>query len=388
MRRPRLRLPRPGSNPVLRRELLARWRGRRAFLVLSLYLTVVALVVVLLYLVGSNAMEGRGNFDVADPGPTIGRFLFENLLALVLLLVLFIGPGYAAAQVVGERERQTLGLLQVTLVRPRSLVLGKLGASVAWLLLLVVATLPFMAAAFFLGGIAPGELARGLVFVLVVAISTAGIALGISAVVRSTTAAVVTTYGLVLVLTLGTLFAALLEYTVLDWVDQFDDRSAVSMYANPYLGLTDAVRARNSNDVPSVLAPFVEALPGPNRRRGGGDVNLAPFAEPNRFDEEFVEFADDQPLVREVAGGGGDRQPVWMITGGLYLLMGALGVAVATRRVAVPRGGRFRRGGRRGRGQGPDDGGSAIDNPAPTLHTEYASTAAVDAAPDATGGDR
>jgi ABC-2 type transport system permease protein len=361
-------------NPVLRRELVERWRGRRAFVVITAYVALLGLVTVLLYWIAGEFLEDQmrwGGFQALAAGPAVGRFLFENLLAFVLLLVLFIAPGYAAAQISGERERRTLALLQITLVRPAQIVAGKLGASVAWLLLLVVAALPFGAVAFFLGGVSLGDLVRGLVTLVVVAVCVAAISLGISSFTRRTTASVVLTYGLVLALLLGTLFAALVESAVREF--RFDEGSRpVAMYANPFYGLADAVRsnARSGGvgaELPSVLTAFGYALPNP--RFGGSVVHGIEMAEP----DHAVEFGGGPVVLEgEVIGVDGadaqrvERRPVWLITLGIYLALGVLGFLVATRRVGSTETTPRRRGRRRrGRGEEPVTAGAGVPVGAP-----------------------
>lgn len=323
-------------NPVLRRELLERWRGRRAFAVVTAYVVVLSAVMLLLYWVGERILSEQlrwGGFAGFGAGPTIGRFLFENVLAFVLLLVLFITPGYAAAQIAGERERRTLSLLQVTLVRPLDIVLGKLGASVAWLLLLVVAALPLGAAAFFLGGVSAPDLLRGLLLIIVVAVAVAGIGLGISAMVRKTTAAVVLTYAVVLALLLGTIFAAVLTAAIQRFDFEADERPVV-LLANPFYGLADAARANVSfsgDQLPSVLSAFAAVLPQPQFRgvmieepmMGGGFVAGEPMPVPGQ--------------------DGAERQSVWLRTIGVYTVLGLGGLAIATSKVRVGRGPRRRR---------------------------------------------
>ena len=320
-------------NPVLRRELLERWRGRRAFWVITGYVLILAVVMVLLYWVGEQFLEQQarwGGGAAFAAGPTIGRFLFENVLAFVLLLVLFIAPGYAAAQIAGERERRTLSLLQVTLVRPVDIVLGKLGASLAWLLLLVVAALPFGAAAFFLGGVTAGDLGRGVAVVLVVAVSVAAMGLGISATTRKTTAAVVLTYALVLGLTLGTIFVSVVEAAVQRFDFDADERP-VALYLNPFYGLADSVRAnaRFGSELPSVLTAFGAVLPNANQD--------AMFIE-RGFDVAVPEGAVEQLPGVAVPVRRGERELVWVRTLAAYVVLGVLGIAVATRRVRVGKG--------------------------------------------------
>ncbi len=322
---------------MLRRELVERWRGRRAFVVVTLYLAVLTAMMLLLLWAASNFMaDGMGSG--MDPGPAMGRFLLENVFGLVLLLVLFVGPGYAAAQIAQERERRTLGLLQITLVSPWRIVTGKLGAASAWLLLLVALAAPMAAAAFFLGGVTVGDLLRGVTYLAVVTVAVAAMGIGISAVVRRTVAAVVLTYALILLLVGGTIFATGIEAV---FRRGGTDRP-VAILANPFLGLADAVRASEQVDLPSILSPFVLGLPARNRgigfdgMMGGGfdrgfdtEVMVDPAAPQGRLLEDPFEERFGQPVFDQDQ----DRHPVWLALMALYSAMGLLALLVATRRV-------------------------------------------------------
>lgn len=325
-------------NPVLRRELIERWRSRRAVVTLTVYLGVLGLVCYSLYRVGISVLTSMFGFgpDPATAGPLLGRFLVEGLLFFVLLLVLFVAPGYAAAQLSGERERRTLSLLQATLLRPREIVLGKLGASTAWLSLLVLAALPLGAAAFFLGGLALGDLLRGILTIVVLGVGISAIAIGISSLTKRTTASIVLTYAVVLGLTLGTLFAAGVE-AVLRSRDTAEVRTPIAMYANPFFALADGVNAQRpssmmSGGLPSPLGLMAEMLPGAPLMRGGVE---------EAFVEEAIDsggaFEGDAVLAAPVDDpvGGGGEQPVWLIVSGLYLVAGGLALALASRRLRV-----------------------------------------------------
>lgn len=310
------------SNPVLRRELIERWRGRRAFVVLTVYLGLLTTLVLLLLWAGTTAMRHGAVVSNA----ALGRFLFENVVGLVLLLVLFVGPGYAAAQISQERERRTLGLLQITLVTPWRIVLGKLGAASAWLLLLVLAAAPMAAIGFFLGGIAWTDLIRSVAYVVGITVAVAAAGIGISSMVRRTVAAVVLTYALVLGLVGGTVFATIIEMVAIR--DTVGENRPVSLMANPFLGLADAARVTpEAVQLPSMLTPFSFALPPENQ---GGFRMFADVPGPEQgFAEERI---DDQPA----------RRPVWLITLGVHAALGAAGLAMASRRVRPDRSGRRR----------------------------------------------
>ncbi len=337
---------RPQPNPVLRRELIERWRGRRAFVVMTLYLGVLTAMMLLLLWAASTALGNRGMFNAVDPGPALGRFLLENVFGLVLLLVLFVGPGYAAAQISQERERRTLGLLQITLVSPWRIVTGKLGAASAWLLLLVALAAPMAAAAFFLGGVTVGDLLRGVAYLAVITVAVAAIGIGISSVVRRTVAAVVLTYAMVLLLVGGTIFGTGIEMAFSRGVN---DRP-VSILANPFLGLADAVRASgDAVELPSMLTPFVYGLPARNR----GDDRFTAMREQAVLDGPGMDVVApagpggdvgfEQRFDQPVFDVAPDRYPVWLGMMALYAAMGLLALLVATRRVRP--------------GQGPRTGG-------------------------------
>ncbi|HVM20675.1 MAG TPA: ABC transporter permease [Egibacteraceae bacterium] len=353
-------------NPVLRRELVERWRSRRAPVTLTLYLAVLGAIMYLLYRVGVAMLDAQFGFgvDAASAGPVLGRFLIEGLFFFVLLLVLFVGPGYAAAQISGERERRTLTLLQVTLLGPLQIVLGKLGAAVAWLTLLVTAAVPLGAAAFFLGGFGLVDLLRGGVYLIVIAVAIAAMGLGISSLTKRTTGSIVLTYGLVLTLVLGTFFLSAVE-AVFRATRNAHVPTPVALYLNPFFGLADAVNAARpmffeAGGLPSPLGLLGQALPEARMvdeaMMGGaiaGEVveavpvpveefESAPLvpgeepppvviAEPDLPPPMVAPDAENfRPGVRPDAG-----PPVWLIVMLLYLLMGLLGLLVATRRLRV-----------------------------------------------------
>jgi len=305
----------PVANPVLRRELLERWRGRRAITVLTVYLLLLGGLLLLLRAVASSylsdAMRGGWGPTGGAAGPLLGRFLLENTLAVVLGLVLFIAPGYAAAQVAGERERRTLGLLRITLVHPRSIILGKLGASTAWIVLLVIASAPIAASAFVLGGATLGDLLRGLAVILVVAIGVAAIAIAVSSRARRTTGAVVMTYAAVLALVVGTLIVAFAQYALSDFVVE-ETRPFVLRF-NPFYALADATGASvdiGFGGIPSILTPFAAMLPRMDAFLRGGPAPMV-------AEDGFV--------------GAASSAGVWPVSVLLYLLLAAAAVALATR---------------------------------------------------------
>ena len=180
-------------------------RRKRSGFVLTVYLVLLSGALWLLYLGASAAgADGPGALRLAS----LGRAAFQTLLFVMLLLVCFIVPGLAAGGVAGERERQTLVPLQVTLLRPRSILLGKLAASLAFVVFLVVRRpARLIGVSFLLGGVEPGEVVRGVAMVLAVAATVAALALTCSTLMRRVQGATVMSYALVCFLLGGTFVA-------------------------------------------------------------------------------------------------------------------------------------------------------------------------------------
>lgn len=244
-------------NPVLARELKERMRRRRSAVVLSVYLVVLCLVLWLLYLgfsVGGD-VDGPGALRIAS----LGRTAFQTLLFFMLLLVCFIVPGLCAGAVAGERERQTLVPLQVTLLTPRSILLGKLSASLAFVVFLVLASLPFIGVSFVLGGVEPGEVVRGVAMVIVTAAVVGCLSLVCSSLMRRTQGATVLSYAMVLML-LGGTFVAFGAQMLADQRGPAG-RLQAAMWVNPLMATADVLsRQEGDNLIPTPFTPLQELI--------------------------------------------------------------------------------------------------------------------------------
>lgn len=246
-------------NPVLDRELRQRLRGRAAWVALTLYLIVLGLILRLVYDVVAHSNNGFGVASQAQIASASGRSIYHWLLFVMLALICFIVPGMTAAAIAGERERQTLVPLQITLLSARSIVLGKLLASLAYVVLLVVAALPFLSVSFLLGGVSAAEVAKGVGMLLVVAVAIASISLACSSTAKRTQTATVTSYGLVGLLVIGTLVA----YGAQRAFDRTPNGTTgpTVLLLNPFAATADVVRGRTVGfDLSSPFQPFNDLL--------------------------------------------------------------------------------------------------------------------------------
>src|SRR5258707_12912768 len=137
------------SNPVVLKELRGRMRGTRAFVVLTVYLTLMSGFALLLYVLYATSL----NYSGVTPGGTIGRVLFIGIVGVELFLVTFIAPTFTAGAISGERERQTYDLLRTTLLPASRLIIGKLISALSYVFLLLLAAIPLQSLAFLFGGV-------------------------------------------------------------------------------------------------------------------------------------------------------------------------------------------------------------------------------------------
>ena len=172
-------------------------------------------------------------------------------------------PGLTAGSITGERERQTLVPLQVTLLKPRSIVLGKIASSLAFVVLMLIATAPLLAVSFILGGITTGAVAKGLVMIFATAILLACLSVCFSTMLRRSQSATVLSYFATLMLLAGTLVIFGAQQVGSDR-DCHNSNKAILVF-NPVVALTDIVSsetdlARGSSGVTTPLSPLRELI--------------------------------------------------------------------------------------------------------------------------------
>ncbi|MCI0488390.1 MAG: ABC transporter permease [Blastocatellia bacterium] len=140
------------SNPVLIKEMRSRMRGKRAFLVLTGYVLVLSAIIGLIYLVFTKNVP-RAMLNQA------GAVLTPVLIYVQMGLICIVSPTFCASAISSEREQETFDLLIASLARPSTIVFGKVGAALSYLLLTLFGSLPLIALTYSLGGVALGRVA-------------------------------------------------------------------------------------------------------------------------------------------------------------------------------------------------------------------------------------
>jgi ABC-type transport system involved in multi-copper enzyme maturation permease subunit len=200
---------------IMSKELRSRFRGRRAFVVLTIYLGVLALIAYAAYVEVAPAARLQTQFGGAFDGSgltganasaSIGQAIFARLSIFQLLLVAILAPAFTTGAISLEREKATLDLLITTPLRPGAIVVGKLLSALAFVLLMILAGIPVSALVLMYGGAGRDDILRQLVVLVAAAIGFGAIGLFFSALTKRTQTATVVTYSAILVLTVGTFF--------------------------------------------------------------------------------------------------------------------------------------------------------------------------------------
>ncbi|MDQ3928378.1 MAG: ABC transporter permease, partial [Chloroflexota bacterium] len=197
-------------NPVIVKELRGRMRGPRAAVVMTIYLTVLTGVTLLFYWMVA-ATSGFTNPQSSQ----VGKVIFYVLVIFQMIMVALLTPAFTAGSITSEREQKTYDLLMTTLLPARSIIFGKLGSALAYVVLLILAIAPIESLAFMFGGVSPEEIVLSQVVMLAAALLCASIGIFWSALLRSSVASNVLTYGTLVFQLIGIPFLYLTIVSIL-----------------------------------------------------------------------------------------------------------------------------------------------------------------------------
>ena len=250
---------------IMVKELRSRMRGRRAFVVLTAYLGLLAFVAYGAYLVVAPvAQDAAGLGDgagQANASAYIGRSIFTVLSVLQIVLVCVIAPAFTAGQISLEREKQTLDLLISTPLRPGAIVVGKLATALAFVVLMIVAAVPISALVLMYGGAEVPNIVKQQLVLLSTAIGFGAIGIFASALLKRTQAATVLAYSVVIACILGSALLFGFWQTIGQRDDPFGLRANGGApeqlrFLNPMVAMLDVV----SEVEPAGGSPFSRPL--------------------------------------------------------------------------------------------------------------------------------
>lgn len=211
--RRRVRLPRPSVRHTLGgiaavgvKELRGRMRGRRAFVIITIYLLMLGGFAWMVELLLERSFVTGFGSSAAYASASIGQGIFAAIMMLETLQVVFLAPASTAGGISLEREKQTLDMLITTPISSVAIVVGKLLSALVYVFLLIAASVPLTAVVFVYGGVAPDDVVRGYAVLLVTALGLGSFGLFCSSLVKRTQAATAISIFGVLAISIGSLF--------------------------------------------------------------------------------------------------------------------------------------------------------------------------------------
>ena len=206
-RLPELRVA-SGISAIIVKELRGRMRGRRAFVIITIHVLVLTAFAWMFMRLNEETISNRSAYDgqATYASASIGRGIFIGLLMLQTLMVAVLAPAATAGAISSEREHQTLELLSVTPISSLAIVLGKLFSALAWIFVLILASIPVTALVFVFGGVSPDDILRGYIVLFATVIGLGSVGIFFSALTRRTGASTGLTFVATLALVMGSLF--------------------------------------------------------------------------------------------------------------------------------------------------------------------------------------
>ena len=221
---------------IILREFRQKARGLATVGILTFFLGVTGLVCYMTLITGYISIEG-GFTDAAR----VGRSLANAMLITQLVLTAIFGLSFNGSAITQERDRETIDLLNLTLLTNSEIVLGKMLASVLFIVLLLFAGLPFFALSYTFGGWEMAELASAVlvIFSLVMLVSTIGLAISVNS--KDTRTALGRTFSILIVAVVATLYFGIRYTSNFGTGGQLDYFHIVmgllSLYVNPFYSL-------------------------------------------------------------------------------------------------------------------------------------------------------
>ena len=342
-RRPHIGRAFAGITAVGVKELRGRMRGRRAFIILTVYLLLLAGFGWMMELILERQFAGTTAGSAAFASAKIGQGIFTALLMLETLLVIALAPAFTAGSISLEREKQTLDMLATTPVSSVAIVLGKLFSALTYVFILIFASIPLTAIVFVFGGVAPDDVARGYAVLLATALGLGSVGLFCSALMRRTQAATIATYFGVLAVTLGSFFVFFFWNSMTSGqpggLGPLKGRPPEALvYLNPYFAQADVMcGVENGFGEWCGRIAFISDKPV----FGGGTFGLTPDPTPGSVPAQTKPFPggevvnSDPPAVQPF---GVVRDSFWPKSAIAWLVLSAVLIVAAIQLVTPTRG--------------------------------------------------
>jgi len=186
-------------NPVYKRETTVSSRSFRLALILAIFNTILALVVLLnMYSVVERVKL------TAEIQYSSFTNLYVFVAAVEFVMLMFIMPALTAGSISGERERQTLDILLTTTLKPWEIIWGKFTSSFGTMFLMIMSSFPLLSVSFVYGGVMIHDVFILLLCYLAVALLCGSMGICFSTLFKRSTIATVVSYGVLVLIGAGT----------------------------------------------------------------------------------------------------------------------------------------------------------------------------------------
>jgi ABC-type transport system involved in multi-copper enzyme maturation permease subunit len=221
-------------NPIVAKEYRSRMRTWRSPLAMTIYILLLGGLGWAIF--SAMTFSARSSFT-SSQAANYGQGLFMYLVLFQMVLLAFITPALTAGAISSERERQTIDLLFVTKLPAFSILWGKLLASMSFVLLLLLLSVPIFSLVFLFGGIELDQVAAAFLVTAVSALTLGIIGIACSTAFRRTLPATVSAYGAAFILLAGSLLFGLLFPTDIDPKATAAPAPPAVMYLSPIIPL-------------------------------------------------------------------------------------------------------------------------------------------------------
>ena len=222
-----------GVSAIMVRELRGRMRSRKAFIFLTFYLAILAG----LFYLSIAEWAPRNGCSVRSRQPAWARACSSPSSSLRRSSSPHLPrrtPQAPSAR--SARSRRTTSSV-VTPITSLSIAVGKLMSGLAYLLILVLASIPVASLGFFFGGVEPTIFLPAYLVLIAGAIGLGSVGVFFSALLKRTQPASIATYLCLVAGTVGSLFGGALWYRLTD--DQASRPPEALFYFTPYFAQAD-----------------------------------------------------------------------------------------------------------------------------------------------------
>lgn len=343
-----------GIAAISVKELRGRMRGRRAFVILTLYLVLLGGFAWMVQLMMARSYSTASGMNPTYATAAMGQGIFAALIMLETLLVVFLAPMAAVGAISLEREKQTLDMLSATPITSFAIVLGKLLSALVYVWLIIAASIPLTAVVFVFGGVAPEDLVRSYLVLIVTALGLGAFGLCCSSLVKHTQAATAIAIFGVLAVSLGSLFAIVFWQSVSETaadrsIGQRGFAPDALTYLNPFLAQAEiapvdalCVSGSSLSEYCRFRSRFVIDAPGLfNGAKGDGIPPSQPAVTigGGGFSPDRGPTSQAGPLggIADVIAFGGPTASIWQKTVASWLILSVVFLLVSVQFVSPTR---------------------------------------------------